>query len=250
MKNDSRDVVVAVMQPYFFPYVGYWQLMAGVDIFVLHKNVKYVKQSWINRNRFLIEGKPTWLTIPLVNGPDTALISQKQIAPQWADAAVTARRKLAYAYSWSDHFSSVMDWFVPLLQFPTNSLYDFLCNVILETHDVLNFSSKIVFEDDLLDLTALTGKDRLLEICRQTGATRYVNLPGGRKIYAQHDFDIAGVKLHFHDPQLKPYAQKAGFFVPQLSLLDLLFSVGFSGAAMKINQEKWTLEPSAKLGLP
>jgi WbqC-like protein family len=81
-------MIVSIMQPYFFPYIGYFQLAACSDIFVFHDDVQYIKGGWVNRNRILRDGQPRWLTLPVRKGASRLTIQQRQYQ---LDEPVTAR---------------------------------------------------------------------------------------------------------------------------------------------------------------
>lgn len=212
---------LAVMQPYLFPYIGYFQLVRAVDRFVFYDDVNYIKGGWINRNRLFLSGKVGWLTLPARSASPRKKINELhvQIEPTW-------RRKLLSSVEQSYRHAPCFDQAYPLLEdilLPgETSLSAITRKSITAVAEYLGLETDFVVSTGRYGNEALRGEDRVLDICRQEGATAYYNLPGGAALYSEARFSAAGIALHFIRPRLTEYRQLAAPFKPGLSMLDVL----------------------------
>lgn len=216
---------LAVMQPYFFPYIGYFQLIAAVDRFVIYDDVNYIKGGWINRNRLLINGEPVFFTAPLQQASpykricDTGL----QPAPLWRDKLV---RTVAITYSKAAWFAEVFPVVEQLIRHETNTLSEYLVNQLQTLAAFMGIKTEFVLSSRCYENAQLSGQARVLDICKKEGARSYINLQGGQALYAGDTFRNAGTDLHFIVMQPVFYKQRADSFVPHLSIIDALMAVG------------------------
>lgn len=211
---------VAVMQPYFLPYLGYFQLLAAVDRFVLLDDVNYITRGWIPRNRIWRLGKPSWLTIPLVGASQNRFIQDLEILPDdgWKEKM---RRKVMDAYAGAPQFCAVMPVFSEIVADASGNLSWFLERTLSRVNEFIGIKTTLVTASALHPREGLKGQERILEICRREGASVYVNLPGGRALYDSAPFENAGVLLRFlGSPQAD--LRCSGDEGPVLSILDLL----------------------------
>jgi len=213
---------VAVMQPYFLPYIGYFQLMAAVDVFVVYDDVAFINRGWINRNRILSGGQPQLFTVPLVGASQNRLICELTLAadPRWRDKLL---RTVEQAYARAPQRDVVLPLLDKLLRVPTSKLDEFLLFSLRELAAFLGLAVEIRPSSRLYDNAHLKAQDRILDICRREQAGIYVNAMGGRELYASEAFERAGMKLNFLQPRPTSYAQGLGVaHVPWLSILDVL----------------------------
>lgn len=189
------------MQPYFLPYIGYFQLMAAVDRFVLLDDVNFINRGWINRNRISIDGQPSWLTIPLSGASQNRMIREIDIAPD--DGWMRKMHRLVMAtYSKAPEIDTVFPIFESWLLRASGNLADFLYLTLSETADQLGIKTEILQTSSTFPKNGLKGQDRILDICRQLGASSYVNPPGGRDLYCSKLFSEAEIELCFLRPNL------------------------------------------------
>ena len=183
------------MQPYFFPYAGYFRLFAAVDLFVALDCVQFPRRGWVHRN--LVEdrdGEKQWLTLPLRKGDRD---STRIVDLEFQDDAESALRQQAR------RFPSLvaLDKTAPELERRLFDLdvrpVDYLCNTLAWQAEVLGLARPIVRSSSLAIDDGLRAQDRIIEIARRVGATEYVNAPGGRQLYATEAFEKAGLALHF-----------------------------------------------------
>lgn len=211
---------LAIMQPYWFPYLGYFQLIRCADVFVLYDNIKYTKRGWINRNRILENDAAGTITLPLQKAPDSADIRERRIAGQFDRRHMVKR--LANAYRRAPQFSAAMASLEPLILNPEDDLFAYLRNSIVGICRHLGIETKIVTSSSVAADHALPGQDRVLDLCRALGATTYINPVGGMELYDAEAFGARGVELRFLRSPPISYPQHSAPFVPMLSIVDVM----------------------------
>ena len=213
---------LAIMQPYFLPYIGYFKLMAGVDRLVLLDDVNFIRRGWINRNRIAINGVVHWLTIPLGEASQNRLINKIQIAddPAWKRKMI---RKVDLSYRAAPYRDTVLPLFAKIIEAASGPLSPFLLSQLRLVANYLGLSVRIEPTSAAYPKGGLSGQDRILAICRREGAKTYVNLPGGRELYDLKAFAANGIELLFVELDLAGLRlQSSGQEGPSLSILDLL----------------------------
>ncbi|WP_219060398.1 WbqC family protein [Pseudomonas sp. UMAB-08] len=211
---------VALMQPYFLPYLGYFQLIAAADCFIIYDNVQFIKNGWIERNRYLLDGQPKWFGIPLAKSSHTQLIMDKRIASHFEIGSVL--NKLAFAYRRAPYVRPMLAWLEALLSRPSENIAELNEHVLRSCCGLLKLNTPILKASELMPPSNLTGQDRVLELLRIVGGARYLNPVAGGELYHATDFSKAGVALEMLTPSLTPYEQRDKPFVPGLSILDAL----------------------------
>ena len=237
----AEGKIAAIMQPYFFPYLGYWQLIAKADVFVILEQVQYTKGSWINRNYVLGSHEAVLISVPLEKAPVHCLIQHRQVSEVWTDARRRALRTIRYSYGKSPFFEDVYPWLDEQLSFREKRLSKYLERQIRSTADLLSIDTKIVTARDLGDFVDLERDHRIFEICRSLDCDRYLNLPGGRTLYSPDSFRKAEISLGFLSPELPRYGQGLQEFVPSLSIIDSLFWNGprETGEMVRLGEVQW-----------
>ena len=213
---------LAIMQPYFLPYLGYFQLMSAADKLVLLDDVNFINRGWINRNRIAVNGEPYWLTLPLAKASQNRLINEIEIVddPMWKRKA---KRTVELSYRSASFADEILPLFSDMLKEARGSLSVFLFHRLRQVADYLGINVRIEPTSTIYPKEGRTGQDRILDICRREGATSYINLPGGRDLYNPQAFAAAGIKLLFIEPNLDALVlQYGGQEGPSLSILDLL----------------------------
>jgi hypothetical protein len=192
---------VGIMQPYFLPYIGYFQLMAAVDKFVLLDDVNFINRGWVNRNRIAVNGQPSWLTVPLSGASQNRLIREIDIAPDdgWVRKM---HRAVAVAYAKAPEADSVIPIFESWLSKAAGNLADFLLLTLSETAARLGIETEILPTSSIFPKNGHKGQERILNICRELGASSYINPPGGRELYDRGLFSDARMELSFLRPNL------------------------------------------------
>jgi hypothetical protein len=217
-------VKLAIMQPYLFPYLGYFQLVHAVDRFVIYDDVAFIKQGWINRNRLLVNDRATYFTVPLRLASSFRQIRETEIddGPQntrWRDKLL---KTFDNAYRRAPQFREVFPMLEDVFRRPTTSIGELAAASIAAVARFLGIATELVPSSTTYGNAHLTGPARVIDICRVERATMYVNPPGGTELYDSAEFNRAGVALRFLRPQPTEYRQFGAPFVKDLSIIDLL----------------------------
>ncbi len=219
--NDLK--AIAIMQPYFLPYLGYFQLIHAVDCFYLLDDVAMIKQGWVQRNRILEQGEPRLFQLPLQQLSQNRLIMQHELHEPEQSMAVL-RKRFHHAYCHAPHYLPLSALLDELCTPPSSNLVDVIEHSLHLVCEYLQLPTPIIRVSSLGAAT-LSGQDRILALCHQVHADHYFNLPGGQALYDESSFQHAHIQLSFLLPQLKPYPQKSEQFHPGLSILDLMMNL-------------------------
>lgn len=221
---------VAIMQPYLFPYIGYWQLLHASDCFVVYDDVNYINRGWINRNRILINNTPGLITLPLLQASQNRKICDIEIAPatQWQRRLL---RTLEMAYRKAPCFDQVFPVVEQILTHDDSNLAGFLTHQLRTLAGFMGLKTRIVPSSQVYENSPLAAQARILDICRQEQATTYINAQGGRSLYEPAAFAEQGIDLRFIAMHSLPYPQRGEGFTPYLSIIDALMEVGPDGIA-------------------
>lgn len=210
----------AIMQPYFLPYIGYFQLIAVSDIFVVYDNIKYTKKGWINRNRFLQNGTDAIFSLPLKKDSDSLDVVGRELAPDYRPEKILNQFRASYLRA--PYFSQTYPLIESILLYPERNLFRYIYHSIekicayLDIRTQFQISSSIPIDHDL------RGQDKVLAICKSVQATTYTNAIGGIDLYSKETFRENGMTLQFLQSHPFEYAQFQNEFVPWLSIIDVL----------------------------
>lgn len=211
---------VAIMQPYFLPYIGYFQLIGAVDLFIVYDNIKYTKKGWINRNRFLRNGKEAVFSLPLKKDSDTLDVRDREIAADFKKPKLL--NKLREAYRSAPHFDEAFPLVETIVLEEERNLFRFILGSIRAVCGFLGIRTEIVASSSLPVDHALQGEARVVALCRHAGADAYINAIGGRDLYSKEDFGARGIDLKFLRSKPFEYRQFGRAFVPSLSIVDVM----------------------------
>jgi hypothetical protein len=221
---------IAVMQPYLFPYIAYFQLMNAVDCFVSYDDVQYIPRGWVNRNRILSNGAPVWFSVPVASGPRHWTIAQRTYALTERRRTDLLRR-LEGCYARAPFLAETMDIVREVLDSNDLSVAALNLRGLRVVARELGIGCEVVAASEIDVASELRGQDRILGICETLGAQRYINPIGGVELYSGDAFRERGMELFFLRTGEVRYDQRGGEFVPYLSILDLLMFQGAAGAA-------------------
>jgi hypothetical protein len=213
-------VRAAIMQPYFFPYIGYFQLIAAVDLFIIYDNIKYTKKGWINRNRILLNGRDMPFTLPLKGASDFLDLREREVAADFdRDKLVN---QLRGAYAKAPQFKRMFPVLEEILRHPEANLFEFLRNSIIRMCDIIGITTRIVVSSTIAIDHELKSQDKVLALCQAVNAQAYVNAIGGMELYSKEEFRARGIELSFIRSKPFVYPQFGADFVPWLSIIDVL----------------------------
>lgn len=212
---------LAIMQPYFLPYIGYLQLMNAVDKFVLYDDVNYINKGWINRNRLLVNGQEYLFTIPLKDASQNKLINEVCLSndPKWRGKLL---KTIEQAYKKAPFYTTTFALTEKIIQLETDKVSDWIAGSFGVLTDYLGIKTEIVPSSSIYQNTHLKAQERILDICQQETANHYINPIGGTDLYDKNIFDAVGIKLNFIKSKPVVYSQFKNEFVPWLSVVDIM----------------------------
>lgn len=213
---------IGIMQPYYLPYIGYWQLINAVDKFVVYDNIKFTKKSWIRRNRILLDGSDKMITIPVRNDSDHLDIRDRYICDDFNNESRKILNQISMSYQHAPEYSKVFPLIENIMAYKSHNLFDFIYNSIIEVSNYLEIQTEFIISSTIDMNHNLKSSDRVLETCLQLDSTQYINLIGGLNLYKKADFERKGVDLAFMNATTKHYKQFDHEFVPNLSIIDVL----------------------------
>lgn len=214
------------MQPYLFPYVGYFQLVQAVDHFVFYDDVHFIKGGWINRNTVLANGQKLNFVIPCMGISSSKLINEIHVASHDSKFRKTIK-SLAQAYSPSAHFESGFQIINDTLLSSDKRISHIAGESVMKVAEYLDLTCSYSYSSEIFAHTRSLGREeRIIEICKELGATHYVNPEGGKFLYNPTSFKRENIQFSTITPELMPYRQSASEFVPALSIIDLFMNEG------------------------
>lgn len=216
---------LAIMQPYLFPYIGYFQLIKAVDRFVVYDDVNFIKQGWINRNNILVQGKPLLFTVPLKNQSSFLKINESLINEKFYETWKSKfLRTIEQSYKNAPYFKDVYTLIDRILNenYDDKSISDLAVKSIIEVSKYLEFKTEFVLTSSSYNNHDLNGKERVIDICIKEKALHYINPVGGQELYDKNYFKERNLELNFIKSLPVQYAQFKNEFVPWLSIIDVL----------------------------
>ena len=241
-------MVIGIMQPYFFPYLPYFQLMKKTDRYVIYDDVQFIKSGWILRNRILINGKPSYIRVPAMGASSSRKINEVR-TNLGARYQRKQRMKLSCAYSHAPYFGEVYPEITAMLEKEEENLADYLEGILISMASLLDIRTEFLRSSGLsiketspdgevlksrgaatgspdqrsgADQEGMKGEERVLAVCKALGADQYVNASGGRVLYDKEHFAVKGVELSFLESEPLIYSQGKTPFQADLSIIDVL----------------------------
>jgi hypothetical protein len=223
------------MQPYFFPYLGYWQLLSLADRFVLYDDVNYIKGGWVNRNRIMINGQASYITIPLHGASSNKLICDLAInnSSKWREKML---KSIDNSYRKSGFYQEVYPIIDNVIRYECENLADYLRHQIELIAGFLGIGTKLISTSRSYDNNTLSGQERVIDICKKESANVYFNLAGGLSLYDSRAFEESGLSLRFLTMKPVNYPQKSADFIANLSIIDALMAIGKEGVVDRLSQ--------------
>lgn len=228
---------VGIMQPYFLPYIGYWQLMNAVDIYVVYDDVNYINRGWINRNRIVVNGKPQYINLLLSGASQNKLINEIELADN-VENFKRIFRMLQLNYNKAPYYKEVCDMLQKILSNHHTNLALFLYEQLKYLAEYMEINTKIVLSSSVEKNDNLRGQDKILDICRSLNATEYYNAIGGQSLYSKEIFEENNIQLFFLQTDSIKYLQGKNTFESNLSILDVLMYNDKKRVCQFLNQYK------------
>lgn len=214
---------IAVMQPYFFPYLGYFQLMQAADTFVFYDDVNYISRGYVNRNSVLGNAGEQRITLELIGASQNKLIKDITVGGNRAKLLKT----LLMLYGKAPQAERIMPLMKTCLENEEDNLAGFLITGLRNVAAELGLNPAFLLSSQIEKNSDLRGQDKILAICKALGATGYINPAGGQDLYDHAVFDTAGIDLQFHSFIPRDYivTDKTRSYIPCLSVIDFLMWV-------------------------
>ena len=209
---------IGIMQPYFLPYIGYWQLINVVDKFVIYDDVNYINKGWINRNNIMLNKQQFRFTLNLLGASPNKLINEIAVSENQDKLIKT----IEIAYKKAHYFDKIFPLIKKIFQYDDKNLARFIGISIMEIANYIGVKTEFIYSSEIEKNNSLKGQEKILEICRILKANEYYNLIGGMKLYDKKDFEGNNVKLRFLKAQTMEYNQFNNIFIPNLSILDIM----------------------------
>lgn len=215
--SDNR---VALMQPYFFPYLGYWQMMHAVDTFIIYDTVQFTR-GWMNRNRYRLGGEARWMTLPVTKGTLTAPIHERKLADNFVSVRQKTLRNLSAAYQdapFSDRGLQLVRDVLGSASAGT-PLIDLLRAGLDAVRDLLNITTPLLLASEIPHGEELGRADRVISLVKAVGGTTYYSLSGAKELYSPQHFQESGLSIVFRSFDEET---ESGFGDRALSIVDLV----------------------------
>lgn len=212
---------IGIMQPYFVPYIGYWQLMNAVDRYVIYDDVNFIKGGWINRNRILLNGQSKYINIPMVGSSPYKLINEIEVNSD-QHMIMKNKKMLESAYKKAPYYEQIVPLIDTILSCTEKTLSGYITESIKSICRYLDIETELIISSSLKKDNNLRGQEKVISICRLLGGKEYYNAIGGQALYSYQDFSDAGLKLSFLKSDEIYYKQFEHEFCANLSILDVL----------------------------
>jgi hypothetical protein len=229
---------IGIMQPYLFPYLGYFQHINAVDKFVLLDDVNFIKRGYINRNQILLNKQAHLFSLPLVKASQNKLILETSVRDDKVEMCKLIT-KIELAYKKAPFFKDVMPLVSDIIQYNNLNLSNYLAHSIRVICKYLDIKTEIVDSSRKYEKGILRGQDRILDIVLKEKGSIYINPVGGQEIYDKDLFKEKGVDLFFHKMDTLSYDQNMTEFIPYLSIIDVMMFNSVTGIKELLN--KYTL---------
>lgn len=218
---------ISIMQPYIFPYIGYFQLIKASDIFVCLDDVNFIKRGWIHRNRLCFNGYTCYFTIPIEDSSQFRKINETRIShnefEKWRDKFFSS---LKYFYKKQQYFEDGILLAEMVLSSYVESIAE-LSELSLNTCcSLFGITTPIKYSSHIENINKLNRESRLIDICHKFQCEHYLNAVGGKNLYSREMFEPHGIVLEFLQPNIHPYGVKGRPFIPSLSILDAVMCCG------------------------
>lgn len=209
---------LGIMQPYFLPYIGYFQLIQLVDIYVIADDLNFIKNSYIKKNSILDNGAPALISLELIGASQNKLINEIEVGNN-TDKLLTAIQR---RYTKAPYFKDVFPLLQTILSSKEKNLARFLGYSLMKISSYLGMQTKILYSSEIEKNNDLKFDARIIDICKRVGADHYINAIGGQALYDKEEFAEEGIKLNFIDTNDIVYEQFGKAFVSNLSIIDVL----------------------------
>jgi hypothetical protein len=213
---------VAIMQPYFLPYLGYWQLIANADLFVIYDNVKFTKNGWFHRNNIVLNNQKYLFTLPIRKDSDFLHVIDRYLAENVTEALNKLLRQIENQYKNAPFFFVVLPLLKRIFFYDEKNLFKFLFHSVQQVCDYLQVKTPLLVSSEIEKKHGLKSQDRVIALCQALDSTHYINPIGGLSLYQNSAFEKKGIQLSFLNSLCPTYPQNTKEFISHLSIIDIL----------------------------
>ncbi|WP_316569210.1 WbqC family protein [Neobacillus sp. YIM B06451] len=239
MSGLEGDILkLAIMQPYLFPYIGYWQLINVVDKFVIFDDVNFIKGGWINRNNILVNKQPKQIHLKLSKVSQNKRINEVELLQNNESNIDKLLKTIETSYKKAPFFNEVFPLVEKILKYDEKSVALFLAYSIKEVCDYLKVETSLILSSEVKKSNVLRGQDKIIDICKRLGAQQYINAIGGMELYTSNFFDSKGIQLRFLKTEEIIYTQFNHDFVGNLSIIDVMMFNSIDDIKIMLEQYK------------
>ena len=212
---------LGIMQPYFLPYIGYWQLINAVEKYIICDDVNFIKCGWVNRNKILINGEGKLRNLQMHKASQNKFINQLEVQgnPVYNKGLL---KTLETCYKKAPHYEDVFPVIESIITLDEKNLARYLEFSIRRVCEYLSIDTDFIVSSTITKNNDLHGQDKVIEICKVLGADEYINAIGGQALYSPEDFAAQGIQIKFLKTGEIRYQQFKNEFVPNLSIIDVM----------------------------
>jgi len=215
---------IVLMQPYLFPYIGYFQLIRASDRFVVHDDVQYIRQGWINRNQIILHNRKFLFVCSVKHDNYSKNINERSYTDAFEAEAKKLLRNIDQSYSKAPYFAEVRALLADVLGNPERNVSRFNTLAIRNLCQYLGIGTEFLLSSEMEFEKSLVAESRVIAINKELGSTHYINPIGGTDLYSKDRFQEHGIQLSFLKPRLNPYKQSTAEFIPGMSIIDIMMN--------------------------
>jgi len=213
---------IAIMQPYLFPYIGYWQLINAVDTFIIYDNIQFSKKSWFNRNYILLNGQKKLFSIPLKKNFDNLHVKDRFLSNEKKIKVKKILAQIENSYKKAPYFSNAFPFIKGIFEFNEENLFKYVYNSIIQICLYFDIKTQIDISSNINIDHNLKAQDKVIAINNALKSSQYINPIGGVKLYSSDKFYKDNIKLNFLESELTKYKQFNNDFIPYLLIIDVM----------------------------
>jgi len=212
---------IGIMQPYFFPYIGYFALINSVERFVLYDDVAYIKNGWINRNRIKVGNGVHYMTVPVTNASTNYFINEVRIV-NYDNFKIKLFKTLEMNYKKAPSYIKIVDLLADIFHGRFDYINDLNREALFGVTRYLDINTEMIISSGIKKNKELKAEAKVIDICKILDGDVYINPIGGQELYSKENFQKAGIRLKFVSMNDIIYKQGEGDFIPNLSIIDVL----------------------------
>jgi hypothetical protein len=223
-RDGGKELITGLMQPYLFPYISYFQLIHTCDIFVIHDDVQYIRQGWINRNRIIVHGREYAFVFSVKHDDHSKNVNDRFYAETFDAESGRLLKNIDQSYSKAPYYAEVRSLLMDIFSSSERNVSRFNALALRRTCHYLGINSEFLLSSELEFDKSLKAELRVLAINNRLGSTHYINPIGGVELYSKTRFQESGIQLSFLKPKLISYEQRRAEFLPGLSIIDVMMN--------------------------